>query len=159
MKTLEEILLEKASQRKGDTLPKTKAEPLCSAGESKPVAKPPVIRIKTFSEVLAEKKQRQLEEERLKSEKESLTEPKSESQKQNFLAPPITSRRKPDETPSKAKDFGEVRIKTLEEIKQEKALRMQQSGERMAKIQMQPGHTLVGRRSPCSAKPTGTAPA
>ncbi|XP_061488207.1 zinc finger CCCH domain-containing protein 11A isoform X1 [Rhineura floridana] len=156
VKTLEEIRLEKASQRKGETQPKPKVEVTCTIDDPNPVAKPaPTIRIKTFSEVLAEKKQRQMEEEQIKAEKESLTKPKHECepQKPGSLVSAVSSRRKLEEPSGKAKDIGEVHIKTLEEIKQEKALRMQQSGENTSKTQMQPERTPVGRRLLCITKP------
>ncbi|XP_015262815.1 PREDICTED: zinc finger CCCH domain-containing protein 11A isoform X2 [Gekko japonicus] len=144
VKTLEEIRLEKTNQRKGEIPPK--GEVSCTTDDPNPVSKSsPPIRIKTFSEILAEKKQRQLEEERIKAEKESLGKPKpdSESQKQGSLVSVVSHRRKLEESSGKAKDFNEVRIKTLEEIKQEKALRMQQSGENVS-----------GKRLLCITKPT-----
>ncbi|XP_054836705.1 zinc finger CCCH domain-containing protein 11A isoform X2 [Eublepharis macularius] len=152
VKTLEEIRLEKASQRKGEILPKDEVP--CTTDDPSPVSKPsPAIRIKTFSEVLAEKKQRQLEEERIKAEKESLGKPKPEGEPQKQVSL-VSSKRKLEELSSKAKDFGEVRIKTLEEIKQEKALRMQQSGENSTKMHMQPEHAVIGKRLLCITKPT-----
>lgn len=158
MKTLEEIRLEKANQKKGENPPKSESS--CTKDDPSPVSKSsPAIRIKTFSEVLAEKKQRQLEEERIKVEKESLGKPKpdSESQKQGFLVSIVSSRRKPEEPSGKAKDFREVHIKTLEEIKQEKALRMQQSVENVSKVYMQPERAAPGKRLLCITKPTGIA--
>nr|XP_028590027.1 zinc finger CCCH domain-containing protein 11A isoform X1 [Podarcis muralis]XP_028590028.1 zinc finger CCCH domain-containing protein 11A isoform X1 [Podarcis muralis]XP_028590029.1 zinc finger CCCH domain-containing protein 11A isoform X1 [Podarcis muralis]XP_028590031.1 zinc finger CCCH domain-containing protein 11A isoform X1 [Podarcis muralis]XP_028590032.1 zinc finger CCCH domain-containing protein 11A isoform X1 [Podarcis muralis]XP_028590033.1 zinc finger CCCH domain-containing prote len=157
VKTLEEIRLEKASQRKGEIHPKPKVQVTFTIDDPNAVAKPsPAIRIKTFSEVLAEKKQRQMEEERIKTEKGTLAGPKHEGepQKQGSLGSAVSIRRKLEEPSDKAKDFREVRIKTLEEIKQEKALRMQQSGENTSKTQMQPEQTPVGRRQLCIAKPT-----
>lgn len=158
MKTLEEIRLEKASQRKGNIQPKLRVTVSCTANDSSPGAKPsPAIRIKTFSEVLAEKKQRQMEEERIKTEKESLPKSKhdSEPQKQgsSVIAP---AKRKLDEPFGKAKDFGEVRIKTLEEIKKEKALRMQQTVDSTVKTQLQAERAPAERRVFCITKPTGT---
>ncbi|XP_072853452.2 zinc finger CCCH domain-containing protein 11A isoform X2 [Pogona vitticeps] len=158
VKTLEEIRLEKASQRKGGEIqPGPKAAVACAADGPNPVAKPSLpIRIKTFSEVLAEKKQRQMEEERIKAEKEIPVKPKheGESQKQDSLVPTLGTQRKLEEPLGKAKDFGEVRIKTLEEIKQEKALRMQQSVDNSSKTQQQPEHASLGRKLLCITKPT-----
>ncbi|XP_062998054.1 zinc finger CCCH domain-containing protein 11A isoform X3 [Elgaria multicarinata webbii] len=156
VKTLEEIRLEKTSQRKGETQSKLRVEIVCTTDDPNPVTKPsPSIRIKTFSEVLAEKKQRQMEEERIKAEKESITKPKHECepQKQGSLVLALSSRRKLEEPSGKARDFGEVRIKTLEEIKQEKALRMQQSADSTSKTQVQPERSPVGRRLLCITKP------
>ncbi|XP_053101392.1 zinc finger CCCH domain-containing protein 11A isoform X2 [Hemicordylus capensis] len=160
VKTLEEIRLEKASQRRAETQPKPKVEVSSTIEDPSPMAKlSPVIRVKTFSEVLAEKKRRQLEEERIKTAKESLPKPKhgSEPQKKGSLVPAISSKRKLEEPSGKAKAFGEVRIKTLEEIKQEKALRMQQSGENTSRTQTQSEQTQVGRRILCITKPTAPA--
>ncbi|KAH0618860.1 hypothetical protein JD844_018369 [Phrynosoma platyrhinos] len=157
VKTLEEIRLEKAGQRKGDIQPKPKVTVSCTANDSSPGTKPsPAIRIKTFSEVLAEKKQRQMEEERIKAEKESLPKPKNECepQKQGSIVLIAPAKRKLEEPSGKAKDFGEVRIKTLEEIKQEKALRMQQTVDSTVKTQLQPEKTPTGRRLLCITKPT-----
>ncbi|XP_066479596.1 zinc finger CCCH domain-containing protein 11A [Tiliqua scincoides] len=157
VKTLEEIRLEKASQRKEEAQPKPKVEAVCTTDDSSSVAKAsPAIRIKTFSEVIAEKKQRQLEEERIRSEKESLIKPKREAEPQKQGSPvlAISGRRKLEEPSGKVKDFGEVRIKTLEEIKQEKALRMQQSGENTSKAQKQPERSPTGRKLLCISKPT-----
>lgn len=157
VKTLEEIRLEKASQRKEEAQPKPRVEAACPTDDLSPVAKAtPVIRIKTFSEVIAEKKQRQQEEERIRTDKESLIKPncETEPQKQGSPVPAISGRRKLEEPSGKAKDFGEVRIKTLEEIKQEKALRMQQGGEITSKAQKQPEQTPAGRKLLCITKPT-----
>ncbi|XP_007425237.1 zinc finger CCCH domain-containing protein 11A [Python bivittatus] len=148
VKTLEEILLEKASQKKGEIHPKPKVEMAYMTNDPNPVAKPPTVRIKTFSEVLAEKKQRQMEEERIKIEKDGFAKSKHEceTQKEGFLGIAVSRRRRLEEPSGKAKDFGEVRIKTLEEIKQEKALRMQQGVDSTSKTQMQSERTITGRR-------------
>ncbi|KAM7171535.1 zinc finger CCCH domain-containing protein 11A isoform 2-T4 [Macrochelys suwanniensis] len=155
VKTLEEIRLEKASQRRGEPQTKPKTEESCRTEDPNPRVRPsPTIRIKTFSEVLAEKKNRQLgEEEQLKVEEklkaeESPTKPKTESEpkKQGTAAPPIPSKGQLEESTGKAMSIGEVRIKTLEEIKQEKALRMQQSGENTLNTPPQPELTPTGRR-------------
>ncbi|KAM3840502.1 zinc finger CCCH domain-containing protein 11A isoform 2-T2 [Vipera latastei] len=147
VKTLEEIRLEKASQKKGEVYPKPKVEVACITNPNA-VSKSPTVRIKTFSEVLAEKKQREMEEERIKTEKETLSKPKHEceSQKEGFLGTAVSKKRKLEESSVKAKDFREVHIKTLEEIKQEKALRMQQCLENTSKTQIQSERTITGRR-------------
>ncbi|XP_032074607.1 zinc finger CCCH domain-containing protein 11A isoform X2 [Thamnophis elegans] len=147
VKTLEEIRLEKASQKKGEIHPKPKVEVACITNPN-PVSKPPSVWIKTFSEVLAEKKQRQMEEERIKTEKEAVSKPKHECepQKEGFLGTAVSKRRKMEESSVKTKDFMEVHIKTLEEIKQEKALRMQQDLESTSKTQIQSERTITGRR-------------
>ncbi|XP_032641718.1 zinc finger CCCH domain-containing protein 11A isoform X2 [Chelonoidis abingdonii] len=155
VKTLEEIRLEKASQRRGEPQTKPKTEETCRTEDPNPRVRPSTtIRIKTFSEVLAEKKNRQLgEEEQLKVEEklkaeESPTKLKTESEpkKQGTAAPPITSKGQLEESTGKAMSIGEVRIKTLEEIKQEKAMRMQQSGENTLNTPPQPELTPTGRR-------------
>ncbi|XP_030417347.1 zinc finger CCCH domain-containing protein 11A isoform X2 [Gopherus evgoodei] len=155
VKTLEEIRLEKASQRRGEPQTKPKPEETCRTEDPNPRVRPSAtIRIKSFSEVLAEKKNRQLgEEEQLKVEEklkaeESPTKPKTESEpkKQGTAAPPITSKGQLEESTGKAISIGEVRIKTLEEIKQEKAMRMQQSAENTLNTPPQPELTPTGRR-------------
>ncbi|KAM9148619.1 zinc finger CCCH domain-containing protein 11A isoform 2-T2 [Pangshura tecta] len=155
VKTLEEIRLEKASQRRGEPQTKPKTEETCRTEDPNPRVRPSAtIRIKTFSEVLAEKKTRQLgEEEQLKVEEklkaeESPTKPKTESEpkKQGTAALPIASKGQLEESTGKAMSIGEVRIKTLEEIKQEKAMRMQQSGENTLNTPPQPELTPTGRR-------------
>uniref|UniRef100_A0A1W7RBG2 Zinc finger CCCH domain-containing protein 11A n=1 Tax=Agkistrodon contortrix contortrix TaxID=8713 RepID=A0A1W7RBG2_AGKCO len=147
IKTLEEIRLEKASQKKGEMHPKPKVEVACITNPNA-VSKTPTVRIKTFSEVLAEKKQREMEEELIKTEKETFSKPKHEceSQKEGFLGTTVSKKRKLEESSVKAKDFREVRIKTLEEIKQEKAHRMQQCLESTSKTQIQSERTITGRR-------------
>uniref|UniRef100_A0A452H0X3 C3H1-type domain-containing protein n=1 Tax=Gopherus agassizii TaxID=38772 RepID=A0A452H0X3_9SAUR len=149
VKTLEEIRLEKASQRRGEPQTKPKPEETCRTEDPNPRVRPSAtIRIKSFSEVLAEKKNRQLgEEEQLKVE-EKPTKPKTESEpkKQGTAAPPITSKGQLEESTGKAISIGEVRIKTLEEIKQEKAMRMQQSAENTLNTPPQPELTPTGRR-------------
>uniref|UniRef100_A0A8D0G0S8 C3H1-type domain-containing protein n=1 Tax=Sphenodon punctatus TaxID=8508 RepID=A0A8D0G0S8_SPHPU len=147
VKTLEEIRLEKTSQKRGE--PQIKAEVVCGTEDLSPGVRPsPAIRIKTFSEVLAEKKQRKLEKELAKEEKEisSEPEPKAEPKKQGSLAATMPSKGHTEELAGKAKPIGEVHVKTLEEIKQEKALRLQQGGESTPKTQAQPEQTAVGRR-------------
>ncbi|XP_006133158.1 zinc finger CCCH domain-containing protein 11A isoform X7 [Pelodiscus sinensis] len=148
VKTLEEIRLEKASQRREEPQTKPKTEESCKTEDSNPGVRPcATVRIKTFSEVLAEKKHKQLEEEKLKAE-ESPTKPKTESEpkKQASATPPVASKGQLEESTGKAKSIGEVRIKTLEEIKQEKALRMQQGGENTPNTPAPPELTPTGRR-------------
>ncbi|XP_070601512.1 zinc finger CCCH domain-containing protein 11A [Erythrolamprus reginae] len=147
VKTLEEIRLEKASQKKGEIQPKPNVEVVCIT-QPNPASKSPTVRIKTFSEILAEKKQRQMEKERIKTEKESVSKPnhESEPQKEGLLGTAVSKRRKLEGPSVKTKDFREVHIKTLEEIKQEKALRMQQSLQSTSKTQIQSEQTITGRR-------------
>uniref|UniRef100_A0A670Z7V3 Zinc-finger CCCH domain-containing protein n=1 Tax=Pseudonaja textilis TaxID=8673 RepID=A0A670Z7V3_PSETE len=147
IKTLEEIRLEKTSQKMGEMHPKPNVEVACITNPN-PVSKPPTVRIKTFSEVLAEKKQRQMEEERIKTETETVSKPKHECEprKEGLLSTAVPKRRKLEESSVKTKDFREVHIKTLEEIKQEKALRMQQGLESTSKTQIQSERTITGRR-------------
>ncbi|NWX21773.1 ZC11A protein, partial [Aegotheles bennettii] len=145
VKTLEEIRLEKANQRRGEPPAKPQVEGRCKPEDPSAGAKPsPAFRIKTFSEALTEKKHKQLEEEKQKLE-EFPTKAKTEGEpkKQSVPAPPVPSKVEPA---GKAKPAGEVRIKTLEEIKQEKALRMQQRGENVPAPPAQPEPALTGRR-------------
>uniref|UniRef100_A0A8C6HJU7 Zinc finger CCCH type containing 11A n=4 Tax=Mus TaxID=862507 RepID=A0A8C6HJU7_MUSSI len=133
VKTLEEILLERASQKRGELQTKLKAEEPSGADDSPSGTKSSSsVRIKTFSEVLAEKKHRQQEMERQKSKKDTscltLTED-TEVKKTVSLPTVAVSKGQPEEPAGRARSMQEVHIKTLEEIKLEKALRVQQSSE------------------------------
>ncbi|XP_067324134.1 zinc finger CCCH domain-containing protein 11A isoform X2 [Anolis sagrei] len=139
MKTLEEIQLEKTDQRKRTIQPKPKVTVSWTADDSGSCAKPSLAtRIKTFSEAFADRKQKQIEE-----------------QKQGSAVVTAPAKIKLEEPSGKDKDFGEVRIKTLEEIKREKALRMRQSAD-SKKTQLQPERTPFERRLQCITKPTDT---
>ncbi|XP_036610973.1 zinc finger CCCH domain-containing protein 11A isoform X3 [Trichosurus vulpecula] len=159
VKTLEEIRLERASQKRGDLQVKIKNEgPHKTEDPSLGLRSSSAIRIKTFSEVLAEKKHRQQEEERQKAEKENPSVKlriESESKKPVILPPTIASKGQLEEPTSKTKPMQEVHIKTLEEIKQEKALRVQQSAENSTNSQPQPETTPVIRRLLRITKRTG----
>ncbi|NXS64076.1 ZC11A protein, partial [Brachypteracias leptosomus] len=145
VKTLEEIRLERATQRRGD--PQTKAQTEGRGRTEDPtsgVRPSPAVRIKTFSGALAEKNHKLLEEEKQKPDEFPIkikveNEPKK-------LSPSVPSKVQLAEPAGKAKAAGEVRIKTLEEIKKEKALRMQQSAEKVPVPPVQPEPALTGRR-------------
>ncbi|XP_034369123.1 zinc finger CCCH domain-containing protein 11A isoform X2 [Arvicanthis niloticus] len=132
VKTLEEILLERASQKRGELQTKLKTEEPSGPEDSPSGTKSSSVRIKTFSEVLAEKKHRQQEMERQKSKKDTsclmLTED-TEVKKTVSLPTVAVSRGQPEEPAGRTRSMQEVHIKTLEEIKLEKALRVQQSSE------------------------------
>ncbi|NXC70880.1 ZC11A protein, partial [Anhinga anhinga] len=148
VKTLEEIRLERANQKRGEPQAKPQTEGRCKTEDSSLGARPsPAVRIKTFSGAPAEKKHKRLEEEKQKAEEfPTKTKVESEPKKQNILAPSVPSKVQLAEPTSKAKPAGEVRIKTLEEIRQEKALRMQQSGETVPAPPAQPEPAPTGRR-------------
>ncbi|XP_054660280.1 zinc finger CCCH domain-containing protein 11A isoform X1 [Grus americana] len=148
VKTLEEIRLERANQRRGEPQAKPQAEGRCKTEDPSLGARPsPAVRIKTFSGALAEKKHKRLEEEKQKTDEfPTKTKVESEPKKQSTLAPSAPSKVQLAEPAGKAKPVGEVRIKTLEEIKQEKALRMQQSGENVPAPPAQPEPAPTGRR-------------
>ncbi|NWH28242.1 ZC11A protein, partial [Grus americana] len=148
VKTLEEIRLERANQRRGEPQAKPQAEGRCKTEDPSLGARPsPAVRIKTFSGALAEKKHKRLEEEKQKADEfPTKTKVESEPKKQSTLAPSAPSKVQLAEPAGKAKPVGEVRIKTLEEIKQEKALRMQQSGENVPAPPAQPEPAPTGRR-------------
>ncbi|NXV89297.1 ZC11A protein, partial [Calonectris borealis] len=148
VKTLEEIRLERANQRRGEPQAKPQTEGRCKTEDPSSGARPaPAVRIKTFSGALAEKNHKRLEEEKQKTEEfPTKTKVESEPKKQSILAPSVPSKMQLAEPAGKAKPAGEVRIKTLEEIKQEKALRMQQSGENVPAPPAQPEPAPTGRR-------------
>ncbi|XP_022364332.1 zinc finger CCCH domain-containing protein 11A isoform X2 [Enhydra lutris kenyoni] len=159
VKTLEEILLEKASQKRGELQPKLKTEGPSKVDDATlGTRSPSTIRIKTFSEVLAEKKHRQQEAERQKSKKDVTCiklKTDSEIKKTVVLPPVVTSKGQSEEPTGRAKSMQEVHIKTLEEIKQEKALRVQQSSESSTSSQPQPEGTPGARRLLRITKKTG----
>ncbi|NXG79082.1 ZC11A protein, partial [Baryphthengus martii] len=148
VKTLEEIRLERANQRRGDPQAKAQTEGRCKTEDPTSGARPsPALRIKTFSGALAEKNHKRLEEEKQKPEEFPLkTKMESEPKKQNILSPSVPGKVQLAEPTGKAKAAGEVHIKTLEEIKKEKALRMQQSGENVPVPAAQPEPAPTGRR-------------
>nr|XP_055189889.1 zinc finger CCCH domain-containing protein 11A isoform X2 [Nyctereutes procyonoides] len=159
VKTLEEILLEKASQKRGELQPKLKTEGPSKVDDSTlGTRSPSTIRIKTFSEVLAEKKHRQQEAERQKSKKDvTCIKLKTDSDiKKTVVLPSIaTSKGQSEEPTGRTKSMQDVHIKTLEEIKQEKALRGQQGTESSTSSQPQPEAIPGPRRLLRITKKTG----
>lgn len=136
VKTLEEILLERASQKRGELQTKLKTEGPSKADDSTSGARSSsTVRIKTFSEVLAEKKHRQQEAEKQKSKK---LKTDSEIKKTSVLPPVVANRGQPEEPAARTKSVQEVHIKTLEEIKLEKARRGQQGARSSPGSQPQP---------------------
>ena len=127
VKTLEEIRLERANQR-GETPAAPQAEGCCKVEDPSSGVRPsPAVHIKTYSEALAERKHKGLEDEKQNVE-ELLTEKRIEGKCKNerIIPPPGPGNVKLEEPRRKIKRLEEIHIKTLEEIKQEKALRMQQ---------------------------------
>ncbi|NXN29258.1 ZC11A protein, partial [Nycticryphes semicollaris] len=147
VKTLEEIRLERANQRRGDPQAKPQTDGRCKTEDASSGARPsPAVRIKTFSGVLAGKKHKRLEEEKQKTEEvPAKRKVESEPKRQSGFAPSVPGKVQLAEPAGKAKP-AEVRIKTLEEIKQEKALRMQQSRENVPAPPAQPEPAPTGRR-------------
>ncbi|NWS06083.1 ZC11A protein, partial [Motacilla alba] len=131
VKTLEEIRLERANQRRGDPPGKTPAEGR-KAEDPNSASKPcPAARSKPLTGALVEKNHKRLGEEKEKPEEfGSRAKNEADPRKQNIPAPAGAGRAQLAEA-ARAKGAGEVRIKTLEEIKREKALRLQQSGENL----------------------------
>uniref|UniRef100_A0A671FFJ5 C3H1-type domain-containing protein n=1 Tax=Rhinolophus ferrumequinum TaxID=59479 RepID=A0A671FFJ5_RHIFE len=150
VKTLEEILLERASQKRGELQTKLKTEGPSKVDDSTSGTRSSSsIRIKTFSEVLAEKKHRQQEAERQKSTKDVTSiklKTDNEIKKTVVLPSLVASKGQSEEPASRTKSVQEVRIKTLEEIKLEKALRVQQTPESSTSSQSQPEATSGARR-------------
>lgn len=159
VKTLEEILLERASQKRGELQTKLKTEGPSKTDDSTSGARSSsTIRIKTFSEVLAEKKHRQQEAERQKSKKDATCiklKTDSEIKKTVVLPPIVASKGQSEEPAGKTKSMQEVHIKTLEEIKLEKALRVQQNSESSTSSPSQHEATLGARRLLRITKRTG----
>ncbi|XP_027631832.1 zinc finger CCCH domain-containing protein 11A isoform X2 [Tupaia chinensis] len=159
VKTLEEILLERASQKRGELQANPKVEGPSKADDSTSgIRSSSTVRIKTFSEVLAEKKHRQQEAERQKSKRDTASiKLKTDSEiKKTVVLPPMTASKGQSEEPaSRARSMQDVHIKTLEEIKLEKALRVQQSSEGSTSSQPQPEATPGARRLLRITKRTG----
>ncbi|NXQ27585.1 ZC11A protein, partial [Alaudala cheleensis] len=151
VKTLEEIRLEKATQRRGEPPGRAPGEAR-KAEDANPGARTsPGTRIKPLVGALAEKNHKRSGEEKEKAEEfpSSRARAEAEGRRQNLPGPALPGRVQLAE-PGKAKGAGEVRIKTLEEIKREKALRLQQSGENVpaaaAAAAAQPEAALRGRK-------------
>uniref|UniRef100_A0A8B9ZJY7 C3H1-type domain-containing protein n=1 Tax=Anas platyrhynchos TaxID=8839 RepID=A0A8B9ZJY7_ANAPL len=152
VKTLEEIRREKALQRH-ETQAKGEAEGHGKTEDSSAGARPARVgRIKTFSEALSEKKNNRLVEEKKKAgESHTKSKIQGESKKQLALSGPSKGQAK--EPAGKVKP-GEVHVKTLEEIKREKALRMQQSEGNVPAPSAQPGPAPAEQKSLWSTKLT-----
>ncbi|XP_035202847.1 zinc finger CCCH domain-containing protein 11A [Oxyura jamaicensis] len=138
VKTLEEIRRERALQRQ-ETQAKAQAEGHGKTEDPSAGARPaPALRIKTFSEALAEKKNNRLVEEN-KRAGESHTKIKIQGEPRKLCVS--------KEPAVKVKLEGEVHVKTLEEIKREKALRMQESARNTPAPPAQPGPAPAGQKS------------
>ncbi|NWU95465.1 ZC11A protein, partial [Upupa epops] len=148
VKTLEEIRLERANQRRGEAQAKPQAEGRSKAEDPSSGARPPPAgRSKTPLGALAEKNHKRGEDEKQKPEEfPARAKAPSEPKRQRVLGPSVPGRAQLAEPAGKAKPAGEVRIKTLEEIKKEKALRMQQSGDGAPAPPAPPGAAPAGRR-------------
>lgn len=159
VKTLEEILLERASQKRGELQTKLKTDEPSRANDSIPGTKTSsTLRIKTFSEVLAEKKHRQQEIERQKCKKDtSCAQQKVDTDIKKTVTLPSTvaSKGQSEEPAGRTRSMQEVHIKTLEEIKLEKALRVQQSSESSISSRPLPETTLGTKRLLRLTKRTG----
>ncbi|XP_072213868.1 zinc finger CCCH domain-containing protein 11A-like [Excalfactoria chinensis] len=147
VKTLEEIRLERAHQR-GESPAAPQAEGCCKVEDPSSGLRPsPAVPMQTSSEALAERKHKGLEEEKPKGE-ELLPEKRAEGErkKRRIVRPSVPGQVKLEEPARPIKALEEVRMKSLEEIKQEKALRMQQSGEKVPAAAAQPGPAPAGRK-------------
>ncbi|NXQ55403.1 ZC11A protein, partial [Anthoscopus minutus] len=146
VKTLEEIRLERANQRRGDPPAKIPGEGRKTEDPNLGTRPSPAARTKSLAGALAEKNHKRLGEEKEKPEEfASRAKAEADPRKQNIPAPAVPGRVQLAE-PGRAKGAGEVRIKTLEEIKREKALRLQQSGENGPAPPGQPQAALRGRK-------------
>ncbi|NXA93902.1 ZC11A protein, partial [Melanocharis versteri] len=146
VKTLEEIRLERANQRRGEPAAKIPGEGRKTEDPSLGARASPAARVKSLAGALAEKNHKRLGEEKEKPEEfPSRAKAEADARKLNIPAPSVPGRVQLAE-PGRAKGAGEVRIKTLEEIKREKALRMQQSGENVPAPPAQPEASLRGRK-------------
>ncbi|NXB81790.1 ZC11A protein, partial [Donacobius atricapilla] len=146
VKTLEEIRLEKATQRRGEAPAKTPGEGRKPEDPNPGARTSPAARSKSLTGALAEKNRKRSGGEKEKAEEfPSRARAEAEPRKQTLPAPAVPGRVQLAE-PGRPRGAAEVRIKTLEEIKREKALRMQQSGENLPAPPAQPEAALRARR-------------
>ncbi|NXO99929.1 ZC11A protein, partial [Certhia brachydactyla] len=147
VKTLEEIRLERANQRRGEPQNKIPGEGRKAEEPNLGARASPATRSKSLTGALAEKNHRRSGEEKEKAEElASRAKAEADARKQNIPAAAVPGRVQLAE-PGRARGAGELRIKTLEEIKREKALRMQQSGENVpAAAAAPPQGALRGRK-------------
>ncbi|XP_072213833.1 zinc finger CCCH domain-containing protein 11A-like [Excalfactoria chinensis] len=134
VKTLEEIRLERAHQR-GESPAAPQAEGCCKVEDPSSGLRPsPAVPMQTLSEALAEGKHKGLEEEKPKGE-ELLPEKRAEGErkKRRLVRPSVPGQVKLEEPARPIKALEEVRMKSLEEIKQEKALSSTEDEEPPAK--------------------------
>ncbi|XP_078500801.1 zinc finger CCCH domain-containing protein 11A-like isoform X2 [Lissotriton helveticus] len=159
IKTLEEIRLEKLSQKKEqDAYPKKDG-----AVEMEDLAKTaqPGIHIKSFIGVLAEKKLRQMEEVERHRVKTESSEMANNTGNDSPSLPAQVNLKSSDnnvqtfEAAEKRRSIERVRVKTLEEIKLEKALRLRKSGESARNGAPQAEPVTRGRRLLLNNKPAG----
>ncbi|XP_069094559.1 zinc finger CCCH domain-containing protein 11A-like isoform X2 [Pleurodeles waltl] len=160
IKTLEEIRLEKLIQKKQeqDACPKVDGvvgmEDLVKRAQS-------CIHVKSFIEVLAEKKLRQTEEaERHRVKTESSEMVNNTGNDSQGLAVQVNLKSDDNnvqtvEAAQKRRSIERVRVKTLEEIRREKALRLRKSGESARNGASQAEPATRGRRLLLSNKPAG----
>ncbi|XP_041326407.1 zinc finger CCCH domain-containing protein 11A isoform X1 [Pyrgilauda ruficollis] len=146
VKTLEEIRLERANQRRGEPPAKIPGEGRKTEDPNSGAKPSPAARSKSLTGALVEKNHKRLGEEKEKPEEfSSRAKSEADPRKQNIPAPAGAGRVQLAEA-GRAKGAGEVRIKTLEEIKREKALRLQQSGENLPAAAAPPEAALRGRK-------------
>ncbi|NWT27836.1 ZC11A protein, partial [Cardinalis cardinalis] len=145
VKTLEEIRLERANQRRGEPPAKIPGEGRKTEDANLGAKPSPAARSKPLMGALVEKNHKRLGEEKEKPEEfTSRAKSEADARKQNIPAP--AAGRVQLAEPGRAKGAGEVRIKTLEEIKREKALRLQQSGENVPAAPAPAEAALRGRK-------------
>ncbi|XP_072213842.1 zinc finger CCCH domain-containing protein 11A-like [Excalfactoria chinensis] len=134
VKTLEEIRLERAHQR-GESPAAPQAEGCCKVEDPSSGLRPsPAVPMQTLWEALAERKHKGLEAEKPKGE-ELLPEKRAEGErkKRRLVRPSVPGQVKLEEPARPTKALEEVRMKSLEEIKQEKALSSTEDEEPPAK--------------------------
>ncbi|XP_041091882.1 zinc finger CCCH domain-containing protein 11A-like isoform X2 [Polyodon spathula] len=139
IKTLEEIRLEKALKMQGESEQNRPIQPSArTVSPGKKPSKPLVnVDVKT-SEIQHTKKQEQLEEQQKAARSPLLETAASDTQKERKEAAPGKG----------LSELGEVRVKTLEEIRREKAARMQQ---RAGKAEMTENNPRAGDQRDAAA--------
>jgi len=143
VKTLEEIRQEKANRR-GGTPAQLQAEGQCETKETRPSQ---AVCISAFSQALPLRKRRQSEDGKQNADE---LPPKrrvqGENNMQSILSPSVTGQVQLEEPVHKAEPLQEIHIKTLDEIRREKALRVPQREESVSAPAAPPAPAPARRR-------------
>ncbi|XP_042675341.1 zinc finger CCCH domain-containing protein 11A-like [Centrocercus urophasianus] len=158
VKTLEEIRQEKAN-RHGGTPAQLQAEGQCQTEEQSTETRPSqAVCTSAFSQALPLRKRRRSEDGKQNADElPTKRRVQGENSMQGVLTPSVAGQEKVEEPVHKVKPLEEIHIKTLDEIKREKALRLQQREESVSAPPAPPAPAPAQRRSIQSPKLTAPA--